>query len=242
MHDHAGPLVPSKPLNDLLRLCRSLAALDPKVAVDARPRAEPVLHVAAVHAIEKELGVTLPDDLLVVLAAGKPILDRASGLRLDGICDFIDDGAFAPDGVTLGRVYSRPFAAHALNDHGGEFWRLGTPRDADAASTRLLVDDGSEHATLASFMHDRISEWYRDHSEHWLGALHALTRSSFADESFRPALVGELAQPVTAPPHWVSHPKFGRGKVVSTADDKVVVDFESGERRTLLSRFLADSA
>jgi hypothetical protein len=243
MHDRARPLVPSQGLHDLLRLCRSLAALDPKVTVDVTPRAEPVLHVAAVHAIESELGVTLPDDVLVVLAAGMPILDCASGLRLDGICDFADDERFTPDGVTIGRVYCRPFAARAENDHGAQIWRLGVPRGADAASTRILVDDGSEQATLASFMHDRISEWYRGASAHWLGALHALTQSSFDDASFRPALVGELAQPAAAPPpRWVSHPKFGRGKIVSTAGDKVVVDFDSGERRTLLAGFLVDTA
>jgi hypothetical protein len=247
MHDHPGPLAISASLDEVLRLCRALAARDRELAAEARPSELPVLDLGAVHTIEAELGVTLADDVLVVLAARIPLLDCASGLRLDAILDAASAVAeraerrgFAVDErkVVIARLYQEPFAARHNGAHGGEFHAISVPRDGTRDGTEIFVDGFA--TTLGSLIKDKLADWFRDHGD-WLGALHALAHEPFADPTFAPALVGELGASAASPTHWVSHTTFGRGRVVDAlADGKLVIEFDTAGRKTLLARFVSE--
>jgi hypothetical protein len=248
MQVRPGPLSISPSLHDVLRLCRSLAARDAAAATDVAARGSLALELASVNAIESELGATLPDDVLVVLAARMPILDCASGLRLDGIVDAAETAVeraarrhrpLPDDLVVIGTLYCEPFAEREDGAHGGDDHTLAIPRSGDANGTRLVVD--GHDTTLAELMRDKITAWYRKLGTEWFAALHALTEHPFADDSFQPRLVGELVR-ADLPVRLVTHAKWGRGRVVSELDGgKLVVDFDEAGRKTLLSRFVEDA-
>lgn len=240
MHIKAGPLHPSPGMLELLRLRRAQGATLGKATLD----------VAAVHAIEEELGATLPDDVLVVLALRDPDLNCATGLSLDAILDAAEDWAegVPEDHVAIGYVYEEPFAEREEDAHGGAYQVIAVARRAQRSSPHVLVvRDGAvdEETTLAAFAREKIAAWYGKDSASWLGALQREAALPLVDESFQPALVGALRTPPAAPERFVQHPKFGRGRVVETrtenGETKLVIDFESAGRKTLLSRFVSDA-
>jgi hypothetical protein len=233
MHTEAGPLHASREMLELLRLCRARGATVVPKGLD----------VGGVHATETELGATLPDDVLVLLATRDPDLACATGLSLDTILDAKEDwGDGLPEGyVAIAHVYSEPFAARETGAHGGAFEVLGIATAGDRTSTCVLVD-GVE-TTLAAFARDKITAWFRDRPG-WLDALQRERALPLVDESFQPELVGSLRVAPTRPERWVTHPKFGRGRVIEERADggepKVVVDFEGLGRKTLAARFVTD--
>ncbi|APR77917.1 Hypothetical protein A7982_03264 [Minicystis rosea] len=239
MHVEAGPLHPTDSMLELLRLSRALGA-----APGAR-----TLDVAAVHAIETELGATLPDDALIVLTMGDGDLACATGLALDAILDAAEDwGDGVPDDhVAIAFVYEDPFAEREEDAHGGAYEVIAIPRDASRSSSRvLIVRDGhaEEETTLAAFAREKIAAWYSRDSASWLSALQREAALPLADDTFRPALVGALPVARAEPVRFVAHPKFGRGRVLETrtenGETKLVIAFETAGQKTLLARFVSD--
>jgi len=240
MHDQAGPLHLSPSMLELLRLRRAQGAAPFAATLD----------VAAVHAIEAELGATLPDDALVVLASGDADLACATGLTLDAILDCAEDWSegVPDDHVAIASVYEDPFAEREQGAHGGAYEVIAVARGGtrSAAQVRIVRDgvpDG-EDTTLGAFAREKIAAWCGLDSAAWMGTLQREATLPLADEAFRPALVGALTAAPTEPARFVVHPKFGRGRVVEArtenGETKLVVEFESAGRKTLLARFVVE--
>jgi hypothetical protein len=239
LHDQHGLLEPSPSLRDVLRLCRALG--------EGPEQHTPALDVAAVHAIEEELGVPLPDDVLVLLACRSEILACATGLALDAILDCAEDWSKGVPAthVAIGYVSKEPFAERAEDAHGSAFEVIAVPRKGGRGSAEIaVVRDGVEmkRTTLGAFAREKIAAWYGRDARRWLGALQTEPTLPLIDEHFRPQLVGELPPPPVKPERFVTHPKFGRGKVVESVtehgDTKLTIDFETAGRKTLLEKYV----
>jgi len=256
MHTEAGPLHPSRAMLELLRFRRAGGATFRDATLD----------VAVVHSIEKELGAALPDDVLVLLATGDAELACATGLSLDRILDCAEDwGAGLPSGyVAIARVRERPFVArsNALGEGGGGYEVLALRRSGVRASPNVLVVDApkargdlrrvpievgpEDETSLAEVARDKLTAWLRDHlKESWFAVLEREARLPLDDVSFRPSLAGALPGPPVEALRLVAHPKFGRGRVLEErtqdGDAKLVIDFETAGRKTLLARFVKDA-
>lgn len=239
LHDHQGLLEPSSSLRDVLRLCRALG--------EGPDQYTPALDVAAVHAIEEELGVPLPDDVLVLLACRSEILACATGLALDAILDCAEDRSkgVPETHVAIGYVHQEPFAERAEDAHCSAYEVLAIPRKGGRKAAEIVVvRDGAEvkRTTLGTFAREKIAAWYGRDARRWLGALQTEPTLPLIDEHFRPQLVGELPPPAVKPERFVKHPKFGRGKVVDAVTEhgetKLTIDFEDTGRKTLLEKFV----
>jgi hypothetical protein len=220
-------------MRELLRLSRALGAKLGGATLD----------VAAVHDIETELGATLPDDVLILLATRDRDLACATGLSLEDILESAEDwGDGVPDDhVAIARVYWEPFAERENDAHGGEYEVLAIPRPGDRASPRILVD-GLE-TTLATFAREKLTLWFRD-QEGWIEALRREAALPLVDDAFHPALVGALPPRAVMRERIVEHPKFGRGRVIEerieNQEPRLVIDFETAGRKTLLARFVTE--
>jgi hypothetical protein len=222
MNARVGPLTPSAELLGVLRLCEALG--------DRVPR-EPTLSSSAVRDIERELGATLPDDALVIMAVDCPTLRCATHLVLDEILDVHEDwsNGVPDEQVAIAAVYSEPFAEVHEGAHGGPYEVLAIPRGTDAKQTTIVVvSDGAasdEPSTLAAFAREKIEAWHR--RDDWLRIL-AAARSW--DAPFTPRLVAGPKEESHAPERWVTHPAFGRGRLLEIRDDKWTVAFASGTK------------
>ncbi|MEO7111326.1 MAG: hypothetical protein ABI183_12880 [Polyangiaceae bacterium] len=234
MHDKAGPLHPSRELLELLRLQRALG----------KTFGEATLDVSVVHAIETELGATLPDDALIIMALRDRDLSCATGLKVDSILDIAEDCEDdAPDDhVAIAQLDHEPFAARDEGVHGGALQVMSIARPGDAASPKIMVDGFED--TIAGFARDKITVWLR-HNDNWLQVLSHEKDLPLEDESFKPALTGLVVTKPAKPERKVAHPKFGRGLVVEEKSDagdlKLVIDFENAGRKTLLAKFVTDA-
>jgi hypothetical protein len=234
---------------EVFRLCRALGQ---------RPIAESTLELSVVRRIESELGVTLHDDVLALLAARSPVLTTATGISSDRILDFAEDwsGAF-PDGfVAVALVAEEPFVARdTRGELGGALRAVAVERapNPDEPARILLAerkrarpsDDAAEEtSTLAAFAHANISTWFR-HRDGWFEALAREKDLVLDDPTFRPAIVGSVEAAPPRSERFVTHAKFGRGKVVETrvegGETKLVIDFDSVGQKVLLERFVQAS-
>jgi hypothetical protein len=237
MHDQAGPLHPSPAMLELIRLARALGG----------SFGEATLDVAAVHSIEAALGVTLPDDVLVVLAAREPNLLCATGLSLHGMpgCAREWSEGVPESHVAIADLYDEPFAAEGTDWHGGPREVIAVARSGERSSPDVLVVyDGapSERTTLGAFAREKLADWFGQR-DGWRGVLLREAALPLEDASFRPALVGVVPAPPA--PRFVVHPRFGRGRVVEEraggAETKLVVDFETAGRKTVVARSVTDA-
>jgi hypothetical protein len=236
MHTTAGPLHPSRALLELLRLGRALGHRYDVATLD----------VGVVNAIESELGATLPDDALILMAIGQRDLTCATGLRIDMILDVAEicENKVDDDYVAIAQVDPEPFAARDEGAHGLPLQTISIARDGQADSTKIVVDGAEE--TLADFARNNLMVWLRrKENDEWLQTLSREKTLPLEDESFKPALTGSVATKPAKPERTVAHPKFGRGKVVEEKTDagdlKLVIDFENAGRKTLLAKFVTDA-
>jgi hypothetical protein len=239
---------------DLIRLCRALGEWPPRKLAS--------LKIEDVVSTERELGLTLPDDLLVAIASRATILRRALGLEKTaflGMLDVAEDenGSF-PDGVVaISRVYSEPFAEALEGAHGGPSHVLGLKRPGSSASNAIVVtdagslggdddeDDDTITISLPRFVRAKMQDWYSRDTAVWTTALKTAAKLPLIDPAFRPVIIGVAAATVAerhAPLITVTHAKFGEGTVVETrvesGETKLVIDFASVGRKTLLERFV----
>jgi len=240
---------------EVLRLCRALGR---------PPVGDAALELSFVRRVEAELGATLHDDVLAVLAARSPVLACATGLAADTILDFAEDWARAfPAGfAAVASLAEDPFAARdSHGELGGAIQALGVERAPNreaparvmlAARRRLRArDDGDEArhddgggTTLAAFARGNLEAWFR-HQEGWFEALAREKDLVLDDPTFRPAVVGALAVDAPRPERVVTHPKFGRGKVIESriesGETKLVIAFDGAGQKVLLERFVKDA-
>lgn len=234
MHTTAGPLHPSRELLELFRLARAIG----------KSFGEATLDVAAVNAIETDLGATLGDDLLILMATRDRDLACASGLDIETLLDVAEDSDDADDAwVRVARLDHDPLTARDEGAHGGAFQYFSIPRPGDAASGKIMVDHVAE-TSIAAFARDNVMSWLR-RSDKWIEIMTREKSLPLEDDTFKPALTGKLTVKAAAVERKVAHPKFGRGRVVEEKTDagdlKLVIDFESAGRKTLLAKFVTDA-
>jgi hypothetical protein len=234
MHTTAEDLHPSRELLELLRLARAIGKSFGEATID----------VGAVHAIETDLGATLGDDLLIIMATRDRDLACASGLDIETLLDVAEDeGEVAEGYVAIARLDHDPLVARDDGAHGGAFQTVGIPRPGDRTSGKIMVDAVAE-TNIASFARDNFMSWLR-RNDNWVGIMTREKSLPLEDETFKPALTGKLVVKAKAPERTVAHPKFGRGKVVEEKTDagdlKLVIDFESAGRKILLAKFVTDA-
>lgn len=235
----ARPLVPSDGMRQVLRLVavvRDAAAErgETSVVADATPLGPRTLDLGALARVEAELGTSLHDDILIVLAARIPMLSTATALSIDHILDRIDE-AHAHDGwVSIAWASERPFEARREPGHGGALYDLYVPVPARPASV-VAPGDGFD-APLA------FPEWAEAQLRPELES-----RTDWIELRGRLAAIPTFAlvygPPAVPPPtRHVIHDKFGAGTVIRSLDGgiKLVIAFADGER-TLHARFVRDA-
>jgi hypothetical protein len=240
---------------EVLRLCRALG----------RPHVgDAALELSFVRRVETELGATLHDDVLAVLAARAPVLACATGLAADTLLDFAEDWgrAFPAGFVAVASLAEDPFAARdSRGEAGGAMQVLAVERapNREAPARVMLAARGRVRArgegdaagredtggtTLAAFARGNLEAWFR-HQDKWFEALAREKDLPVDDPTFRPAVVGALPAVAPRPERTVTHPKFGRGKVlesrVERGETKLVIAFEGAGQKVLLERFVKDA-
>ncbi len=236
MHTIAGPLHPSRELLELLRLGRALG----------HHYGEATLDVGVVHTLESELGATLPDDVLILMALRHRDLTCATGLKIDAILDIAElcENKAEDNYVAIAQIDPEPFAARDEGAHGFPPLTIWIARDGEASSSTIRVDGFDE--TIAAFARNNFMVWLRQkENDEWLQTLSREKTLPLEDDSFKPALTGSLTVKAAKPERKVAHPKFGTGLVVEEKADagdlKLVIDFENAGRKTLLAKFVTDA-
>jgi hypothetical protein len=234
MHTMAENLHPSRELLELLRLARAIGKTFGEATID----------VGAVNAIEQDLGATLGDDLLIIMATRDRDLACASGLNIETLLDVAEDEGEVADGyVAIARIEHDPLVARDDGAHGGAFQTIAIPRPGDRTSGKITID-GVAETNIAAFARDNFMAWLR-RNDNWVGIMTREKLLPLEDETFKPALTGKVFAKAALPERIVAHPKFGRGKVVEEKTDagdlKLVIDFESAGRKTLLAKFVVDA-
>ena len=172
--------------------------------------------------IEREFSITLPDPVVAYVAAG---------VSLWG------DGP-----LSLGAIRERTLSVRELIEEM-------QPGDLPADRRFVVIDDdsnGNYIAVAAGTGRRSDAVVFLDHEEGYqlgapqLGILEQLARALEGVEGEAPRFAIDLYDEPDAEPGvvWVTHAKFGRGKVLSEVDDTVTVEFESAGEKRLKRRFL----
>src|SRR5262245_35865828 len=121
----AGPIAYSASLADALRLCEAVRRSGLLKAAELPPAGNGELRVESIEWVERELGATLPDEVLALAAINHPVAAVASGVRgLDGIYNVtektpeIDPEEFPGSWIIFSTVYSEPFSELLEGAHG----------------------------------------------------------------------------------------------------------------------------
>jgi hypothetical protein len=215
----------------LIAIVREAASANGETAVvtDTTPAGPGTLDIATLAAIEAELGTELHDDVLIVLAAGIPMLTTATCIEIDYILDRLGEADVPAGWVSIGR-------------HRDEHEDLCVPVPARAESViapSVLVDDHAFDAPLAfpRWVEEKLRGELETRSD-WLELLVRLDTITELPVFALTGRVPEVPPPVT---RRVVHDKFGTGTVVRELDGgtKLVIAFADAER-TLLARFVRD--
>ena len=201
------------------------------------------LRVESVAWVEQEIGAELPDDVLVLLAIGDPVARIATGLAsLESLLDVsetvleIDDEEHAGRWIAIARVGSEPFAELMTGAPSAHELLLCIP---ETRGKSVLVVSGRrprETTSLGAFIDDAVRGELR-HLEKWPEVLDEARERADAPEA---VMVEDGVDERKEPPR-VRHERFGRGDVIETHEDKLLVRFDDGVTRKLLARFLAEA-
>ncbi len=239
-----GPLPPSDGLALVLRLLRALSEHVPESRAELAPEAREA-SLVYLQGIERDVDVVLPFDVVTLAVLRVPLLVRATGLHIASLAAPTRDcaGEFgAPRGwLAVGSFAEEAMAPGAML---GFDTLLCTSRKAmregDPDVRAVDASSASPPTKLSAFVRERLARRY-GRSERWLRALDAAANDARAiDESFVVRVVDD--RPRAAPVVRLRHPKFGAGTVVRADGDKVEIVFDSGERKTLMRKFLSDAS
>jgi len=236
----SGPIPISEPLRHLLAVLRALAAtvLDRRAELNADPT--PV-KLRQLEAIENQIGIELPYDILAIAALRMPILSAASGIDLDGFVASHDD---------VGSTRWVPIATAEYGTMHPEY--EFSPTDQGVHSLTLCIEkkapregepkvrvvdeeepDRTKSEPLTHYLGRRLAQRYPDD---WDAAIKRAAEKSLAAFPWTVEIVDDRPPPLEIA---VTHPKFGPGTIVKLMEgDKVEVRFASGETKTLLRKFL----
>jgi hypothetical protein len=229
-----GPLRVSAPLRDLLAAAAAFAAGHPERARELTPHPR-TLPLSELQAIEAELDVELPHDVLALVALGVPIFERAAGLSLSRFALNHDappmDKWRAIGSAEVGDMH--PDHEPTATDQGVNgltiFARARAPRDGDPKV--LALDDQGERVglprPLSRFLRERLAIRYPGP---W--------PSPVPTPMFALLVIDDRPPPLAIP---VTHPTFGAGAITKILDGgKVEATFATGPR-TLLRKFLREA-
>jgi hypothetical protein len=258
-------LTASANLARALRACRALAEHALAARDDERwsilveelkwgfePRVTaPRIDLHELDGIERQLGFALPDDVLILAALDEPLATVVTGIRdLGSVLDkaLEEDAAPPPNGCAwISSVYHEPFAEIWEGAHGGSYLDLAIEKHADPTldSVVLVAEDGRIGENVRRVpLHRFILESFAQQ----LPAKDAAIASEAAKDTARE--LGPMPLLVRAPPaavaeRWVTHTKFGRGRVLDASgtgpDAKLRLRFDDGSERVLLARFVTDA-
>lgn len=194
-------------------LARDLGRLRAARGHDASPAR---VRLQDLEKIEHEFSITIPDPVVAYVAAGVslwgdgPLSLAAIRERTLVVRDLLEESR--PEGAPPNRRF-----IVIDDDSNGNYIAVlaGTPRRSDAVAF-LDHEEGYEPGPAT------------------LGILEQLARALESTAADADPFWLELYDEPDAAPEvlWVSHKKFGRGKVLAQVDDNVTVEFESvGEKR-----------
>lgn len=236
-------LEPSPGLLRVLDKCNGATV----TGLDGGRRSSPEVSLATLERIEGELGVSLDDDVLVVVAVADPLMRLLSGIEdVNSVADAADEHP-APEGYAcIAVVYSDPVGELVAEAHGAAYLHLAAPTNPTDEQGHLLVCndgywDAARETTLAELVDEQLhaacsGEW----QEHIALGGEGEPRELDPPASLVPGHALEL--PDAPVGDRVTHPKFGEGEVIDRTGDgdqeKVRVRFADSER-TLLARFVS---
>lgn len=185
-----------------------------------------------IEAVERELDVVLPDPVIAYLAAGVSLWG-------DGPID-------------ISAIRERTLAVRELIEEDGGEWYEAEEHDAETLRIErfAVIDDdanGNYIAVPAGLPRASDGLSFLDHETGFecepptmslLAEIERVLKDS--DVRGEPFSVEIYDQPDPVPePVWVSHSKFGRGKVVAEVGDTLTVMFESVGEKRLKRSFLS---
>jgi len=238
-----GPLPLSDELAAVFRLCGALGRLRPAVLAELVSEAQEV-SLSHLDAIERERGLVLPFDVVTVAVLRMPALVRATGLHVAQLGAPVRDCA-GEFGAPRGWWAIASFGERAMAEDV-DFRNRGcdtllcisrkATREGDPAVRVVEAGSATAPSSLSAFIRDRLSRRY-GRTTQWMAAVQAAAAEP-VDGRFVVRVVDD--RPRASPVQRLRHPKFGVGTVVRTDGDKVELAFESGERRTLMRKFLSE--
>jgi hypothetical protein len=200
------------------------------------PLRDYTIELSAVAAAEEAIDGRLSDEALAIFAAGSEFLAKRYGMRLGMV------GAHTEDAHAAGV----PRSLLAVGVDRGAFLCLpATPNLGERPRLVIATNGGTStrREPLERWLLDRVDEALDD-----LELSEADQRRLDGDEvlqRFIPELIASAETPAAESlARRVQHPKFGVGSVVREVlggpEPKLEIEFDSGEKRVLLARFVAD--
>jgi hypothetical protein len=193
----------------------------------------PILDLAAVVAAERALSAIVPDEALAFLAA-RGLTPAWIVAETDAVCTWGE--------ATFGAGWARDFN-HIVLDRVGDWpsFCAAYPRQRDdRKAADLCVWDLKKSVRLTGPGWPRsLIDYVRWRFGPASDDLKVDLDGPHEGPAFEPVIEGQ--EPSNAGPRRVRHARFGLGTVLEQADDKVVVLFDDGQRRTMLARFVEDA-
>ncbi len=233
----------SEELVEALQLCDAVLRTQvvpdselPEVSgrVDARLSAE------AVDQAESELGVSLPGELLALIAVSHPIAGVVTGIvGLEAVLDAMEEPA-VEGWLPVSKIYHEPLTEAVQGAHDGPYRTLYVrPGDAMEVPIALLVmEEGvaDEETTLGTFISETIGhdfEQLDDPPPLGRGSDYKVPTPELCTEE-------DMAPPSVAMTRRVRHTKFGEGTVTATDGDKLTISFDDGATKVLKESFVSE--
>ncbi len=233
-----GPLLPSAGLARVLAACELLRRELPQRSAElgASPRS---FGLEELTALETELAVVFPNDVLVLAGLRITALEHACGVRFESLAG--NHSTYASGWTTIASAEMGdmdPELEWSPTDQGVHALDVCiSNRAARDEEPKVRLYDEQEPETprtksLSSFLAERLALRY---PEEWPAAWRRAAKTPPPAE-WSVAIEDDRPPPLAIP---VSHPKFGPGTIVKELDGgKVEVKFASGTSKTLLRSFL----
>ena len=238
-----GSLPLSDELIEALQLCESVLRTEvvPDAALEeAAASADALLRADLVDDAEAELGVSLPGELLALIAVGHPIAGVATGIvGLEAVLDATHETA-VEGWLPVSKVYHEPLAFAVQGGLEGPYRTLYV-RHGDTAEVPvplLVMEEGVADAetTLGTY----IAETIRHDYELLEDPPPLEPAGDYEVPSPELCTEADLAPPSATRIRRVHHKKFGEGTVTTADGDKLTIAFDDSTTKVLKESFVTD--
>jgi hypothetical protein len=238
-----GSLPLGDELIEALQLCEAVLRTEvvPDSALqEAAAQFDALLRADLVDDAESELGVSLPGELLALIAVSHPIAGLVTGIvGLEAVLDATAEPA-VEGWLPVSKVYHEPIIEAVQGAPGGPYRTLYVRPGftLDVPIPLLVLEEGVPDAetTLGAY----ISETLR-HDYELLDDLPPLgPAGDYEVPSPELCTAEDLAPPSAARVRRVHHRKFGDGTVTATEGDKLTITFDDGTTKVLKESFVSD--